>query len=272
MSDKLGPRVFGHDHSQPFLGLHISAKSQHSQASARQIDDEIRRIVEATHKRAIANSSRPPPELGSAVKSAASTRDTRARAVPRPAPPRRRGARRVARGAAVDGRPRREELGPRCDRASLVLPASEAALPVVESALHGRCTGWARSKRPRRLRTDRPHGGRRRGTVRSGHTTSPTETTPSGVPAFAAASRDERHLQATPHGRCAAATAGSNLCSFPPVGRDRRVVPTTNSTIAVATWSRQPWRFIAARSTPLPHEPCPRFSVASKRHSERTRS
>ena len=54
MSDKLGPRVFGHDHGQPFLGLHISAKSQHSQASARQIDDEIRRIVEATYKRAIA--------------------------------------------------------------------------------------------------------------------------------------------------------------------------------------------------------------------------
>jgi cell division protease FtsH len=54
MSDKLGPRVFGHDHGQPFLGLHISAKSQHSQDSARQIDDEIRRIVDAAYKRAIA--------------------------------------------------------------------------------------------------------------------------------------------------------------------------------------------------------------------------
>src|SRR5688500_6530989 len=52
MSDKLGPRVFGHDHGQPFLGLHIPARSQHSEDSARQIDDEVRRIIDRAHQRA----------------------------------------------------------------------------------------------------------------------------------------------------------------------------------------------------------------------------
>ena len=52
MSEKLGPRVFGHDHGQPFLGLHISATSQHSEQSARDIDDEIRHLIDAAHQRA----------------------------------------------------------------------------------------------------------------------------------------------------------------------------------------------------------------------------
>jgi cell division protease FtsH len=52
MSDKLGPRVFGHDHGQPFLGREFSSEPDYSDEIAREIDDEIRRIVEAAHQQA----------------------------------------------------------------------------------------------------------------------------------------------------------------------------------------------------------------------------
>jgi cell division protease FtsH len=52
MSEKLGPRVFGHDHGQPFLGREFSTEPDYSDEIAREIDDEIRRIVESAHKRA----------------------------------------------------------------------------------------------------------------------------------------------------------------------------------------------------------------------------
>ena len=52
MSEKLGPRVFGHDHGLPFLGRAFSAEPDYSDEIAREIDDEIRRIVEAAHQRA----------------------------------------------------------------------------------------------------------------------------------------------------------------------------------------------------------------------------
>jgi cell division protease FtsH len=52
MSEKLGPRVFGHDHAQPFLGREFSAEPDYSDEIAREIDDEIRRIVEDAHGRA----------------------------------------------------------------------------------------------------------------------------------------------------------------------------------------------------------------------------
>ncbi len=52
MSEKLGPRTFGHDHSQPFLGREFSAEPDYSDEIAREIDDEIRRIVEEAHQNA----------------------------------------------------------------------------------------------------------------------------------------------------------------------------------------------------------------------------
>jgi cell division protease FtsH len=52
MSDKLGPRVFGHDHGQPFLGREFSSEPDYSDEIAREIDDEIRRIVESAHQQA----------------------------------------------------------------------------------------------------------------------------------------------------------------------------------------------------------------------------
>ena len=52
MSEKLGPRVFGHDHGQPFLGREFSSEPDYSDEIAREIDDEIRRIVESAHQAA----------------------------------------------------------------------------------------------------------------------------------------------------------------------------------------------------------------------------
>ncbi|HVF76764.1 MAG TPA: ATP-dependent zinc metalloprotease FtsH [Solirubrobacteraceae bacterium] len=52
MSERLGPRVFGHDHSQPFLGREYSSEPDYSDEIAREIDDEIRRVVEAAHQAA----------------------------------------------------------------------------------------------------------------------------------------------------------------------------------------------------------------------------
>ncbi|HEV2769740.1 MAG TPA: ATP-dependent zinc metalloprotease FtsH, partial [Solirubrobacteraceae bacterium] len=53
MSEKLGPRVFGHDQSQPFLGREFSAQADYSDDIARDIDEEIRTIVESAHTQAV---------------------------------------------------------------------------------------------------------------------------------------------------------------------------------------------------------------------------
>jgi cell division protease FtsH len=52
MSEKLGPRTFGHDQTLPFLGREFSAEPDYSDEIAREIDDEIRRIVEEAHQTA----------------------------------------------------------------------------------------------------------------------------------------------------------------------------------------------------------------------------
>jgi cell division protease FtsH len=52
MSEKLGPRVFGHDHGLPFLGREFSSEPDYSDEIAREIDDEIRRLVESSHVQA----------------------------------------------------------------------------------------------------------------------------------------------------------------------------------------------------------------------------
>jgi cell division protease FtsH len=53
MSEKLGPRVFGHDHGQPFLGREFSSEPDYSDDVAREIDAEIRLIVEGAHRQAL---------------------------------------------------------------------------------------------------------------------------------------------------------------------------------------------------------------------------
>jgi cell division protease FtsH len=52
MSEKLGPRVLGRNHDQPFLGREMGAEPDYSEEVAREIDDEIRRVIEEAHERA----------------------------------------------------------------------------------------------------------------------------------------------------------------------------------------------------------------------------
>jgi cell division protease FtsH len=52
MSEKLGPRVLGRNHDMPFLGREMGAEPDYSEEIAREIDDEIRRIIEEAHETA----------------------------------------------------------------------------------------------------------------------------------------------------------------------------------------------------------------------------
>jgi cell division protease FtsH len=52
MSEELGPRTLGHNQAQPFLGREFAQEPDYSDEVARQIDDEIRRIIEEAHQRA----------------------------------------------------------------------------------------------------------------------------------------------------------------------------------------------------------------------------
>jgi cell division protease FtsH len=54
MSEKLGPRVLGRGHDQPFLGRDYGAEADYSEEIAREIDDEIRRVIEESHELALA--------------------------------------------------------------------------------------------------------------------------------------------------------------------------------------------------------------------------
>ena len=49
MSEKLGPRVLGRNHDMPFLGREMSAEPDYSDEVAKEIDDEIRRVIEEAH-------------------------------------------------------------------------------------------------------------------------------------------------------------------------------------------------------------------------------
>jgi cell division protease FtsH len=53
MSEKLGPRVLGRNHDMPFLGRDMGAEPDYSEEIAREIDDEIRRVIEEAHGRAL---------------------------------------------------------------------------------------------------------------------------------------------------------------------------------------------------------------------------
>ncbi len=53
MSEKLGPRVLGRNHDMPFLGREMGAEPDYSDEVAREIDDEIRRVIEEGHEQAL---------------------------------------------------------------------------------------------------------------------------------------------------------------------------------------------------------------------------
>ncbi|HYM63930.1 MAG TPA: ATP-dependent zinc metalloprotease FtsH [Gaiellaceae bacterium] len=52
MSEKLGPRMLGRNHDMPFLGRDMGSEPDYSEDMAREIDDEIRRVIEEAHERA----------------------------------------------------------------------------------------------------------------------------------------------------------------------------------------------------------------------------
>jgi cell division protease FtsH len=52
MSEKLGPRVLGRNQDMPFLGREMAAEADYSEDLAREIDGEIRNVIELAHKRA----------------------------------------------------------------------------------------------------------------------------------------------------------------------------------------------------------------------------
>ncbi len=49
MSEKLGPRVLGRNHDLPFLGRDMGSEPDYSEEVAKEIDDEIRRVIEEGH-------------------------------------------------------------------------------------------------------------------------------------------------------------------------------------------------------------------------------
>jgi len=53
MSERLEPRTLGHNQSLPFLGDEFSQEPDYSEEVAREIDEEIRRIVEEGRERAL---------------------------------------------------------------------------------------------------------------------------------------------------------------------------------------------------------------------------
>ena len=53
MSEKLGPRVLGRDTGMPFLGREMGHEPDYSDELAREIDDEVRRIIEDGHELAL---------------------------------------------------------------------------------------------------------------------------------------------------------------------------------------------------------------------------
>src|SRR5450759_3528251 len=53
MSEKLGPRVLGHAAERPFLGRERGCEPDYSEQIAREIDDEIRNIIEEAHQTAL---------------------------------------------------------------------------------------------------------------------------------------------------------------------------------------------------------------------------
>jgi cell division protease FtsH len=52
MSERLGPRVFGTNPQQPFLGREVGDEPAYSQELAQEIDEEIHRLIEEAHQRA----------------------------------------------------------------------------------------------------------------------------------------------------------------------------------------------------------------------------
>ena len=131
MSDKLGPRVYGHDHGQPFLGREFSTEPDYSDQIAREIDDEVRRIIEGAHERARAILDEHRERLDTISQILRAPRDDREGAV---------------REAARRASPRRTSSGPTSRRRPSCRPAACRRCP----SARARGAASAAASRPRR--------------------------------------------------------------------------------------------------------------------------
>ena len=176
MSEKLGPRVFGHDHGQPFLGREFSSEPDYSDDVAREIDDEIRRVVEEAHQSRARHPRAAHPGPRPHLRDPAHARDDRARGVhPAARGEVRGGGLRAGRARAAPGpapaRPSCPHASPSASRRRCHAPASPAAprKPAAStrprsqsfrSAILRRCprapTSFAGSTTPSTRRTARP--------------------------------------------------------------------------------------------------------------------
>ena len=98
MSEKLGPRVLGRGHDQPFLGRDYGAEADYSEEIAREIDDEIRRVIEESPRARADRAARAHGPAAPAVAILIERETIDQRPVRAPARRRRRGGR-VPRGA-----------------------------------------------------------------------------------------------------------------------------------------------------------------------------
>ena len=147
MSEKLGPRVFGHDHGQPFLGREFSSEPDYSDDVAREIDDEIRRVVEEAHQAARDVLSQHMQRSRHHLRDPAPARDDRARGV-HPA------ARRQARGGGLRARRAGAAPGHAAGRAGGA--GAQAGAQAVAAAAAGTGRRHRGHARPRGARKARP--------------------------------------------------------------------------------------------------------------------
>ena len=123
MSEKLGPRVLGRGHDQPFLGRDYGAEADYSEEIAREIDDEIRRVIEEAHELALAVLREHMDELHKISHDPHRARDDRPRPVRAP-------ARRRGRGHGLPGRgARRSRAAGAAGGAEARAPAAPAPVP-----------------------------------------------------------------------------------------------------------------------------------------------
>ena len=157
MSEKLGPRVLGRNHDMPFLGREMGAEPDYSEEIAREIDDEIRRVIEEAHELARHDAQDAHGRAAQALRPPDRARDDRQGPVRAAA--RRRGPGDRLPGRAEAGRAR----GP--GRGAPQAPAAEARPAPVPGRDHAAAArglddlGLTRCRRRRRPASS-PRGGR----------------------------------------------------------------------------------------------------------------
>ena len=152
MSEKLGPRVLGRNHDQPFLGREMGNEPDYSDEIAREIDDEIRRVIEEAHQTAHRVLREHTEELHKLLGDPDRARDDRQGSVRAP-------ARRRGRGLDLPGRGGRRRAAGAGDGGGAEAPA-EAPAAAGSRARHAAAAAEGASARPRAAVRSRAHAAR----------------------------------------------------------------------------------------------------------------